>query len=212
MLLNYFKILFSFIKNNYRLVIIVYALVSTLFVFLLMNKNGKLSDENERYYVNQISLTEDIETYKTESGKNAVKITELTLSRNEFERVCKDQLKTIEDLNLKVKRLEYMTTTSTRTDIGAIVALKDSVILRDTIYVDTVKCFNWKDNWNEINGMIVGDSVKCEYHGTDTLNIVATKVPKKFLFFRWGCKYIQVDAVNSNPSTKITYNKAIKVK
>ena len=108
MLLNYFKILFSFIKNNYRLVIIVYALVATLFVFLLMNKNGKLSDENERYYVNQISLTEDIETYKTESGKNAVKITELTLSRNEFEIVCKEQVKTIEDLNLKIKRLELV--------------------------------------------------------------------------------------------------------
>ena len=84
MLLNYFKILFSFIKNNYRLVIIVYALVATLFVFLLMNKNGKLSDENERYYVNQISLTEDIETYKTESGKNAVKITELTLENGKL--------------------------------------------------------------------------------------------------------------------------------
>lgn len=212
MSLNYFKILFSFIKNNYRLVIIVYALLVTLFVFLLMNKNGELSDENERYYINQISLTEDIKAYKTESGKNAVKITELTLSRNEFERICKDQVKTIEDLNLKVKRLEYMTTTSTRTDIGVTVALKDSVIIRDTIYVDTVKCFNWKDNWNEINGMIIGDSVKCEYNGTDTLNIVATKVPKKFLFFRWGCKYIQVDAVNSNPSTRITYNKAIKLK
>ena len=181
MLLNYFKILFSFIKNHYRLVIIGYALVATLLVFLLMNKNWKLSDENERYYINQISLTEDIETYKTESGKNAV-------------------------------RLEHMTTTSTRTDIGVTVALKDSVIIRDTIYVDTVKCFNWKDKWNEINGVIVGDSVKCEYHGTDTLNIVATKVPKKFLFFRWGCKYIQVDAVNSNPSTKITYNKSIKLK
>ena len=131
MSLNYFKILFSFIKNNYKLVIIVYALLVTLFVFLLMNKNGELSDENERYYINQISLTEDIKAYKTESGKNAVKITELTLSRNEFERICKDQVKTIEDLNLKVKRLEYMTTTSTRTDIGVTVALKDSVIIRD---------------------------------------------------------------------------------
>ena len=60
------------------------------------------------------------------------------------------QKKTIEDLKLKVKRLEYMTTTSTRTDIGATVTLKDSVIIRDTIYVDTVKCFNWKDKWNEI--------------------------------------------------------------
>ena len=98
MLLNYFKILFSFIKNHYRLVIIGYALVATLFVFLLMNKNWKLSDENERYYINQISLTEDIETYKTESGKNAVKITELTLSRNEFEIVCKEQVKTIVDV------------------------------------------------------------------------------------------------------------------
>lgn len=189
-----------------------YALVATLFVFLLMDKNGKLSEENKRYFINQIALTEDIETYKTESGKNAVKITELTLSRNEFEKVCKDQVKTIEDLNLKVKRLEHMTTTSTRTDIGVTAVLKDSVIIRDTIYIDTVKCFKWNDTWNEINGIIFGDTVKCEYHGTDTLNIVATRVPKKFLFFRWGCKYVQVDAVNSNPSTKITYNRAVKLK
>lgn len=212
MIINYLKTVLSFIKNNYKLVFILYAVLVTLFVYFLIVKNNELSVENERFSNNQIALTEEIKTYKTENGKNAAKITELTLSRDEFEKTCREQVNTIKDLNLKVKRLESMTTTSTATDVSAVTVLRDSIIQKDTVCVETVKCFTWKDNWNRIDGIIRGDSVKCEYHGTDTLSIVATRVPKKFLFFKWGCKYIQVDAINSNPATKITYNRAIKIK
>ncbi len=203
--------IFSFLRKNYLLVILGYALLMTLFVWLLFIRNGKLSKDNDRMSNNQKALTEEVYYYKTESGKNAARVTELTLKKGEFEKMCKEQVKVIDDLNLKLKRVQSVSSTGTSTSITVVTELRDTILIRDTLSTSIVKRFDWNDSWNHIHGVIDGNKVECTYDGKDTLNIVATRVPKKFLFFRWGTKYIQVDAVNSNPSTKIEYNKTIKI-
>ena len=210
-ILNIINTVFSFLKKNYLLVIIAYAVLMTIGVYWLFVKNGKLSDDNDRLSNNQTALTEEVQYYKTESGKNAARVTELTLKKGEFEKMCQDQVEVIKDLKLKLKRVESISTTATNTSITVVTQLRDTVIVRDTLTVDTVKHFTWSDSWNRIHGIVDDKSVECTYEGTDTLNIVATRVPKKFLFFRWGTKYIQIDAVNSNPSSKITYNRTVKI-
>jgi hypothetical protein len=215
-ILTYVKMVFGFLKKNYKWAFVTYAVLMSALAYILFVRNSKLSEENERFSTNQIALTEEVQTYKTESGKNAARVTELTLSCDEFEKVCADQAKTIKDLNLKLKRVESASTTGTSTTVKITTALKDTVIVKDTInnmvVLDTLKRFIWNDQWNKIEGTIYNDSVDCSYEGIDTLTIVATRVPKKFLFFRWGCKYVQIDAVNSNPSTNIIYNKTVKIK
>ena len=204
-ILNVIGDIFSFFKKNYLFVIIAYAVLMTLGVYLLFVKNGKLSDDNDRLSNNQTALTEKVQYYQTESGKNAARVTELTLKKDEFEKMCQEQVEVIKDLKLKLKRVESVSTTATNTSITVVTQL------RDTLTVANVKHFNWSDSWNHIHGIIDGNNVECTYEGNDTLNIVATRVPKKFLFFRWGTKYIQIDAVNSNPSSRILYNRTIKV-
>ena len=170
--------------------------------------------EIERLTTNQTALAKDVETYKTKDGKNAAKIIELELSRGEFEKLCAEQVKTIEELNLKVKYLQGISTTASSTNVEFKTILKDSIIYhyRDSIvYKETLKTFKWNDNWNVVDGVINKDTVECKYHGVDTLNIVLTRVPKKFLFFKWGTKYIEVDIVHSNPSTTIEYSKMTKI-
>ena len=206
------KNILSFIKGNYKFFILVYAILVSLGLYMMFVKNNKLSEDNNRLSINQVALSDNIKYYKTESGKNAAKVTQLTLTKDEFEKVCADQVKVIKDLNLKLKRVESISTTATRTDVAITTVLKDTVIVRDTVVIDNAKHFSWADSWNSIDGVIISDSVECEYHGTDTLTVVATRVPKKFLCFRYGTKYIEVDVTNCNPSTTITYNRTIKLK
>ena len=130
-----------------------------------------------------------------------------------------DELKKAEDeleeLGIKIKRLESMTSTGTQTDVHGKTQLKDTVFVHktDTVTIkENGKYFKWGDTWNTISGKIIGDNVECSYHGTDTLTVVAHRVPKKFLFIKWGTKYIEGDIVNKNSSTVITYNKTIKIK
>lgn len=206
---------FEFIVK-YRKLIIGAAVVALIALCIFSIKsNFNLKEDNKRLKNNEIALTKDIETYKTKAGHNAAKVRQLELTVSEFKQLCADQEDELEELGIKIKRLESMTSTGTQTDAHGKTQLKDTVFVHktDTVTItENGKYFEWKDNWNAISGKIIGDDVECYYHGTDTLTVIAHRVPKKFLFIRCGTKYIDVDIVNKNPSTVITYNKTIKIK
>ena len=47
------------------------------------------------------------------------------------------------------------------------------------------------------------------FHGSitavDTLDIIVHRIPKRFLFFRFGCKQVRMDIISRNPHTRLTY-------
>lgn len=206
--------LINLIKKYYKYIFLFIFIFMIIVCFFLIKNNQALKTEANRLKINQETLLGQVENYKTKTGKDASRITQLTLSRYEFEKTCGKQADLIKDLNLKIKRLESVSSMGTSTDITIDTLLKDTIFISkdndDTI--DTVKYFSWSDNWNLINGYIKNNNVTCQYKGVDTLNIVATRVPKRFLFFKYGCKYVQIDIVNANPHTKITYMQSIKLK
>lgn len=203
------EFLFKHIGN-----IVIYSMICV--GLLCFNSKYKAQKaEIERLSNNQASLLDDIDTFQTKLGKNAARIIELELTNGEFEKLCDEQAQTIKDLNLRVKYLQGITTTASSTDVRFKTVLKDSIIYhyKDSIvYTEKLKSFQWNDPWNRVDGVLKGDSVECSYQGVDTLNIVLTRVPKKFLFFKWGTKYIETTISHANPSTKIVYSKAIKIK
>jgi hypothetical protein len=201
----------AFLKKRKFCIAMLYAIMCTIFLIKMFGVVKNLRTDNDRIFANEVALTAKIDTYKTESGKNAAMITELTMKKAEFEQICSDQLATINDLKLKLKRVQSISTTATNTSVTGVAALIDTVIVRDTIKIDTLKYFKWNDSWNHISGIIDGNKVNCMYNGVDTLTTVATKVPKRFLFFKFGCKYVRIDVVNANPSTKIVYNRTVKL-
>lgn len=204
----------ALLKNKTVLLILSYlALITTIVVFY--DKYRSMKEEANRLSNNQTALMTDIEFFKTESGNNAAKVIQLEMAKGEFEKLCSEQMEVINDLNLKVKRLEGVSTTVTKTEVSGTALLHDTVVytMNDTVLVESkVKTFEWSDQWNRITGTINKDTVDCRYEGTDTLTIVCTKVPKKFLFFKWGCKRIEANIVNKNKSSNIVYNKTIKLK
>ena len=202
------------IKNKKAITTTVIAIIC-LALILLFRYTLRLKEENNRLETNQVALSADLNKYKTKSGNNAAKVIELQLKNSEFKKLCQEQKDIIKDMGIKLKRLESVSTTGTKTEIHKKLEIHDTIIREkiDTVYTEKkLKRFEWCDNWTDISGIIYNDSVELLYTNRDTLTVAAVRVPKKFLFFRWGTKYVEVHVSNRNPYTEITYNKSIKIK
>ena len=204
------------VKKYWKWIVGIYIVLTTVLLLIFISSYKRAKSENNRLANNQTALMTDIEYYKTESGRNASKVMELELTKSEFEKLLPELQKQVKDLKIKNKYLESLSSTGTKTDIDGSTTLRDTVYITvkdSSVVKQEVKYFKWADAWNTIEGTVYpNNKVDVSYHGTDTLTMAAVRVPKKFLFFRCGTKYIEVKAVNSNPSTKIVYNQKIKIR
>lgn len=192
--------------------ILIYALIIALLVIMvLFAALGKTRAEKARYEANQTALLADVEHYKTQSGLNAASVQKLTLTNDELKKNYDDIVKTAEDLKIKVKRLQSVTTSSTETKVEIKTVVKDSIVYIKGEPIKTL-AFDWKDPWTDIEGIIHKDSVNLNIQSTDTLVQFVHKVPHKFWFFKWGCKAIKQDIVSKNPHTNIVFTEYIELK
>lgn len=77
--------------------------------------------------------------------------------------------------------------------------------------VDTARIFRWRDPWVTVEGLIAGDSVRCRVQSVDTLRQVVHRIPRRFLFIRWGTKALRQEIVSSNPHTRIVYTEYVRI-
>ncbi len=91
-------------------------------------------------------------------------------------------------------------------------------IIRDSLIhvpvADTarrVQVFDWRDAWTSISGTIDGRDVELRYSSADTLTFVAHRVPRRFLFFRYGTKEVRLDVVSANPNTALEYSRSVQL-
>lgn len=191
--------------------ILVYAnIVLVISVLILSFFLNNTREEKKRLTNNQESLLSDIEYYKTESGKNAASVQKLMLTKSELEKHCQNLTQTVKDLGIKVKRLQSATTTVTKTEIEIRTVVRDSIVYRDRPVI--LKTINWKDPWIKLNGVLDGDDFSAKIQSIDSLSHVAHRVPKKFLFFRFGTKAVRLEVVNKNPHNQIVYTEYIEVR
>ena len=169
----------------------------------------KYKADNERLQGNQSALLTEVEHYKTEAGENAAKVQRLQLTASEFENQCTDLKAEVERLGIKASRLQTLINTSTHTSLRVDTIVKDSIVyLPQLARIDTLKCFEYNDGWISARGCIDSrNHFEGEFESRDSLLIVAHRVPKRFLFFRWGCKRVELDIKSSNPHSTITHAK-----
>lgn len=102
--------------------------------------------------------------------------------------------------------------TATRLELHAPLRETVRVALRDTLVVrDTVRLFRWRDAWVTVEGMLRDDSVACRVESVDTLRQVVHRIPRRFLFIRWGTKALRQEIVSSNPHTRIVYTEQVRI-
>ena len=187
-------------KTKITLIGIICALV--IFIVIMFKQNNIISQDRDLYKRNMNSALMECVEWKTKDSLSAAKNATLNLKISELERYRIDDINQINQLKKKNEELNNLIKNSSKTEIKIITQLKDTVI-----YKDTVKYFNWNDNWTSVKGLIQKDTVDLNVSNSDSLVIsVATKY-KRFLGFLWKTKKIKdqnVYVVSKNPHTTIT--------
>ena len=170
--------------------------------------------ENQRLEQNQTALHADITHYRTRLGQEAASVQALRLRCTEFKKIREADAETIRRLGIKIRRLEATAKLVTETKAEIQTPLRDTIVLRlrDTTFVqDTVRLFRWHDPWIALEGYINRDSVACAIRSIDTLRQVVHRIPRRFLFIRWGTKALRQEIISSNPHTRIVYATYVKI-
>lgn len=194
--------------------------------------------ERRRVQSNNEVLTDSVEFYRTASGKHAASRQVLELRASELERYNAQLAATVRELRIRTRRLETAAMTATRTEVQITAPLEDAGpkpttwekhgeavrLAADSVKaaldrkfselpkVPEAKVFRWSDRHVSVDGMIRADSVSCHVESIDTLQQVVHRVPRRFLFIRWGTKAIRQEVVSSNPHTNIVYTEYIELK
>ena len=197
--------------NRYTAILLV-----ILFVFcaILIRINNTLSSDREKYIQDRTSLLENISFFRTKDSLSAAEVYRLTLDRNEFERKCANLTDLCEDLKIKIKRLKSATSTITKSTYAISAKAVDSIRIIDSVrlVLDTIRCYEYSDSYISFLACNLTDTLNVNIEVCDTIDQLVYKVPRKFLFFKYGCKGIRQSVVSQNPYTKIIYTEYIELK
>ena len=62
-----------------------------------------------------------------------------------------------------------------------------------------------------VEGLVGRDTAACRVESRDTLVQILHRVPRRFLFIRWGTKAVRQEILSRNPHTKIVYAEYVKI-
>lgn len=191
--------------------LILYAVLTTALLIVGMHR---YRTENRRLKQNQHALATCTEQFRTRLGEQAAEVQVLRLRTAEFRELRAADAERIRSLGIRLRRAEAAAKAVAATRIEARAPLRDTVILhrRDTLVVhDTVRLFRWRDTWVSVEGTLLDDSVHCRVESIDTLRQTVYRVPRRFLFFRWGTKALRQQISSTNPHTRIVATEYVRI-
>ena len=173
----------------------------------------RLKKENRRLAANQALLLNGgrIQQLRTTDGRNAAAVEALTLKTAELARSGDSLLNVAHTLGLKNRRLQALARAASISHTPIRTIVRDSVIIQAPGRTDTLPCLSYTDPWLTFSGCLRADSFAGHIRSADTLDIVVHRVPRRFLFFRWGTKAVQMHVVNRNPHASVSYLKYIRL-
>ena len=176
-----------------------YAVLATALLFFTCRHYRA---ENRRLVENQTALAADVTRYRTRLGAEAASVQALRLRCGEFETLRAADAEQIRRLGIRLRRLEAA---------AKAVAVTDAEIRTPLPVRDTVRMFRWRDPWISVEGRIGRDSAACRIRSVDTLRQAVHRIPRRFLFIRWGTKALRQEIVSTNPHTRIVYAEYVKI-
>lgn len=204
----------SFLKVI-MLVLIPFALVMALKECHDQQREARSMNEDQ----NVLMHNGKVEIGQTQAGKPMASVSAMSLKPSSLKRIPDSLLAaTSKELKIKPRRMVAAIRTSSlaTADIHAAIttdsiydeADKDSNVLL-SYHSRSPQQVSWSDPWMSLRGTIRGDSFTARIESRDTLQMIIHRVPKKFLFFRYGTKGVRMDVVSQNPHTRLSYPKVI---
>jgi len=193
--------------KNY-LIIAGIILVFIITVALMGSKISSLKTDNTRLTTNQTTLNTEVKKWKTKDSLNVAQAPALTYTQTEVAKYDPALVQTVKDLGIQLKNVQSILETRT------ISKIKIQTIVRDSISkVDTLKCFNYSDQFTKLTGCFNLDTVNVDLKIFDSLTTVVSRVPAhRFLWWTWGVKGINLNIISKNPNTTFDYLKYIELK
>ena len=151
------------------------------------------------------TLFTSVESYKVQDSLQAATIGDLQLTLKQYKQFRAEDAELISQLKVDNKRLQGVVTTQTESYYNHTAILRDSVRMLvarqpDSIKIPIfVKTANYSDEWHTLNITIDGDTLNYRLRTRESLIITNHIVPKKFLWFKFGCKEVRTDVVSKNP-------------
>ena len=174
-----------------------------IWVAFLFFANAKLKNENEILQTNVGTLLTGAEQYKVKDSLQVATIANLELSISEYRRYKAEDKKLLESLKIDNNRLKGIIKTQTESFYEQTTLLRDSVKMLfspDSVEVPVnIKTAQFADQWHSLNVTIQGDSLNYKLRTKESLLITNHVVPKRFLFFKFGCREVRTEVVSKNP-------------
>lgn len=174
-----------------------------IWVAFLFFANAKLKSENEILQTNVGTLLTGAEQYKVKDSLQVATIANLELSISEYRRYKAEDKKLLESLKIDNNRLKGIIKTQTESFYEQTTLLRDSVkmlLSPDSVEIPVnIKTARFADQWHSLNVTIQGDSLNYKLRTKESLLITNHVVPKRFLFFKFGCREVRTEVVSKNP-------------
>ena len=168
--------------------------------------------DRDRIKQNQSLLLHNgtVEISETGNGNSHASAPALTLRPSEFKESGDTLAKVARQVGIKPSRISEAATAATSTSATITAPVWHSPdtasIPADSLYrPDSLICFSWHDSWLSLSGCVSDSLFRGSVSSTDTLDIIVHRIPKRFLFFRFGCKQVRMDIISRNPHTRLTY-------
>ncbi|MBQ3043687.1 MAG: hypothetical protein IJD53_04460 [Alistipes sp.] len=169
-----------------------------------------LRSEKRRLGRNVEALLSTAEFYRTRAGESAASVAALHLEIDELKAYRSRDAEQIRSLGIRLRRAESIAHSALESGYEVSLRLRDTIVVRDTLR-DTIRLFLHDDRWSHLQGIIFGDSLRYELRTVDTLTQIVHRVPRRFLFFKFGTKAIRQEIVSSNPHSHIVYSEYIEL-
>lgn len=176
-----------------------------------------LNKQVTKLKANETTLLSNAESYRINDSLSAVRINQLQLSLSQFEKYRTEDRALIKALRVDNKGLQDIITSASETNRKLQLKLKDSLRI-DTItqYIDTLKCFSFKDSWTTLLGCFHKDTATFSIQNIDSLIAVTNVERKRFLFFKLPVKWFgyrskQATILSKNPYTTISHIEYITI-
>lgn len=215
------------ISENMKKITIEIAVIAIIALaqILAFHKIHNLKEENARLISNQEILhsqkqfmAAESQKYKVSDSLNAMKISELQFTLEEYKKYRADDLQLIKQLNIKKSDLQKVISSQVET-INNLSAKLNNYVKTDTAsnIIDTLKYFSYSSKWTDALGYIdlKRDSISMQIKNRESLKFIETTTYKRFLGFLWKTSKIknrQVSVISENPNTEIVNLDCINIK
>ena len=181
----------------------IFSLFIGIAMTLMFFANKNLKQENEILQTNVSTLMEGAKQYTTRDSLQVATIANLELSISEYRRYKAEDKKLLESLKIDNNRLKGIIKTQTESFYEQTTLLRDSVkmlLSPDSVEIPVnIKTARFSDQWHSLSVTIQGDSLNYKIKTKESLLITNHVVPKRFLFFKFGCREVRTEVVSKNP-------------